>query len=823
MGRALELIRLRLSRIWLVMLLLSVIATGFAAAWWQFDVMEISDDERGAYDDGLKAFTLPKRAALQFVQEKTGLGKPTRSEDVVIVALDDATMTQVSEEPFLRERYGSSLPFDRKVWADLVRYLARAGARGIVFDTVMNEQSSDGTGDRAFAEALQEISVPVILGFNTSATAKPLPKVEPTMARPVGPMPVPPAKEVPEGEFPEDPTPEELTALNKLSQENRITWAAKAYTVPVTMKDLELPQFPAELERDAQGTPTGKEFAAYPMPSLPVLLEAADGFGAVTGEEDEDGKLRRTGFVFTDGNNTYATPPVLAIAALEKAEGVSVEPGKLTIGKRVIRINQDGTAEIHYGGRLHDRFRMIPLVDVVRRYHFCKAREGKTNKVDGDCPNGAIETDPEGAPFKGKIVVVGGVAVGTGDSKATPLEQATPGLVKQAATIDNLLHDQFIIAAPFWVSVLFSFLVALFSVTLVLVIRNTFVDIGWPVLLYVGFFTITGSFLVATRIHVLSAMPGLAGTVASILATTWERLFARKERERIKELFQNYMEADLVELMIEQKKLPNLEGENLEVTAFFSDIKGFSTFSEKLKDEPKQLMRILNRYLSVVTPKLTGEGACIDKYIGDAVVALFGAPVAHDDHALRACRGALQVQKAIGELREDFRKEGLPDVYTRVGLNTGTMMVGNIGSAQLLDYTAIGDEMNLAARLEGANKIYGTLIMMGPGTYESVKDQVEARELDRVRVAGKHNAVTVYELLGMRGELHHDKLKVVALYGQALLAYRARRFGDAKVKLGQALQVDESDGPSRRLLSICSEFELHPPPEGWDGVSGLEK
>ena len=245
--------------------------------------------------------------------------------------------------------------------------------------------------------------------------------------------------------------------------------------------------------------------------------------------------------------------------------------------------------------------------------------------------------------------------------------------------------------------------------------------------------------------------------------------------------------------------------------------------AEKLKEEPKQLMRILNRYLSVVTPELTGEGACIDKYIGDAVVALFGAPVAHDDHALRACRGALAVQVAIGKLREEFRKEGLPDVYTRVGLNTGTMMVGNIGSAQLLDYTAIGDEMNLAARLEGANKNYGTLIMMGQGTYEKVKDQVECRELDHIRVAGKKNASTVYELLAMKGELHHDKMKVVDLYGQALLAYRARRFGDAKIKLGQALQVDESDGPSRRLLTFCTEFEVHPPPEGWDGVSGLEK
>ncbi|MDP2276125.1 MAG: adenylate/guanylate cyclase domain-containing protein [Archangium sp.] len=823
MRRALELIRLRLSRMWLVMLLLSVIATGFAAFWWEFDVMEISDDERGAYDDGLKAFTLPKRDAIKFVQEKTGLGKSGRSEDVVVVALDDVTMTQVSEQEFLRQRYGANLPFDRVVWADLVTYLSRAGAKAIVFDMVMNEQSSDGTGDLAFANALKEIQTPVILGFNTSPTANPLPRVEPTMVRPVGPMPTPPEKVVPEGEFPEDPTPEEQLALAKAAGENRILWAAKAYSVPVTLKDLEMPRFPVEIERNADGEPTGKEFANYPMPSLPRVLETTDGFGAVSSEEDEDGKLRRTGFVFSDGNNTYATSPVVVLAQLEKATEVQVEPGKLTIGSRTVRINNDGTAEIHYGGRLHDRFRMIPLVDVVSRFHFCNARIGKTDAVKADCPGGVIEQDPQGSVFKDKIVVVGGVAVGTGDSKATPLEQATPGLVKTAATIDNMIKDQFILAAPFWVSLLFSFLVALFSVGLVLVVRNTFVDIGWPVLLYVGFFTITGSFLVATRIHVLSALPGLAGTVASILATSWERLFARKERDRLKELFQNYMESDLVELMVEQKQLPSLEGENLHVTAFFSDIKGFSTFSEKLKDEPRSLMRLLNRYLSVVTPELTAEGACIDKYIGDAVVALFGAPVTHSDHALRACRGALKVQKAIAALREDFRGEGLPDVYTRVGLNTGTMMVGNIGSAQLLDYTAIGDEMNLAARLEGANKNYGTLIMMGPGTYEAVKEHVEARELDHVRVAGKQNAVTVYELLAMRGELHHDKLKVVDLYGQALLAYRARRFTDAKIKLGQALQVDESDGPSRRLLSLCTEYELHPPPEGWDAVSGLEK
>lgn len=816
MRRALELIRLRVGRTWLLMLLLAAAGTGFAALWWQYDVMEISDDERGAYDDGLKAFTLPKRDALKFVQEKTGLGKVVRSDDIVVIALDDKTLTRVAADEFYATRYGNNLPFRRVVWGDLFTYLDKAGAKGVLFDVVMNESSSDATADRALDDALDATALPVVVGFNTSPTAPPLPKVEPSATRPVGRRPSL-VKEVGPDEFPEEPPPEALAA-------QRLEWAAKAYAFPLKSEGgLTVPTFPTEQALDAAGKPTGQELAHSPMPAIPPVLELADGFGAVTAEEDEDGKLRRTAFVYTDGINNYLTSPLALLAKTEGASEIVVAPGKLTIGQRQVRINQDGTAEINYAGKLADRFRMVSLIDILGRFHFCNARVGKTDAVEYDCPAGDMAKDPEGAFLKGKYVVVGQIAVGTGDVKATPLEQATPGLVKQAATLDNLLHDRFIIAAPFWVSLLFSFLVALFSVALVLVVRNTFIDIGWPVLLYVGFFTITGSFLVATNIHVLSAMPGLAGTVASILATTWERLFARQERERMKEMFQNYMEADLVELMVEQKQLPSLEGENLHVTAFFSDIKGFSTFSEKLKDQPKELMRLLNRYLSAVTPQLTGEGACIDKYIGDAVVALFGAPIPHDDHPLRACRAALQVQKTIGELREAFRKEGLPDVYTRVGLNTGTMMVGNIGSAQLLDYTAIGDEMNLAARLEGANKNYGTLIMMGPGTWEAVKDHVEARELDRVRVAGKTQAVTVYELLAMRGELHHDKLKVVDLYGQALLAYRARRFTEAKGTLGRALEIDNGDGPSRRLLTLCMEFELHPPPEGWDAVSTLEK
>lgn len=819
MRRSLELLRLRLGRIWLVILALSTLGTGLSLLRWKYDILEMGDDERGAYDNGLKDFTLPKRWLLKTLQERYGVAKPHQSTEVVVVALDDATMSLVAGDAQLRQRYGANLPFDRTIWADLVKFLSRAGARVVAFDMVMNEQSSDGTGDLALASALKTSSVPVVLGFNTSPTAVQLQKVEATATRPVGPMPPPPTKETPEGEFPAELTPEEQKALDERAAQVRLEWAAKAYAMPVDAVWVDIENFPTVVERDAAGKPTGVERAHFPMPAVGPMLESMQGFGTVTSEEDEDGKLRRTSFAYTDGANTYVTLPVAALVALDHAPKVRIEPGHLVIGTRRVRINSDGSAEINYGGRLFERFRVVSLGEVVQRMLFCEAREAPTPTAeDFDCPEG-----PTGALFKDKVVVVGGIAVGTGDSKATPLDQSSPGLVKQAAVLDNLLRDDFIIEAPLWMSVIFAFFVAFISATLVLVVRNTFIDIGFPVLLYYGFFLVTGGVLVTTHLHLLSAMPGFAGALASVFSSAWERLFSRKDRERLKEMFSSYMESDLVELMVEQRQLPTLDGENMEVTAFFSDIKGFSTFSELLKDKPRTLIKVLNRYLSVVTPALTNEGACIDKYIGDAVVALFGAPVRHQDHALRACRAALDVQKVIAELRLEFRREGLPDVYTRIGLNTGAMMVGNIGSEQLLDYTAIGDEMNLAARLEGANKAFDTLIMLGPGTVARVGADIEVRELDRVRVAGKKSAVTVFELLALKGQVDPLKRKVVDLYAQALLAYRGRSFEEARDLLTNALQLQPTDGPSRRLITKCEGLLAEPPGDDWEAVSELEK
>jgi adenylate cyclase len=205
-------------------------------------------------------------------------------------------------------------------------------------------------------------------------------------------------------------------------------------------------------------------------------------------------------------------------------------------------------------------------------------------------------------------------------------------------------------------------------------------------------------------------------------------------------------------------------------------------------------------------------------------VALFGAPAKLPDHALRACRAALGVQDVIAKLRVEFAKLGFPDVYTRVGLNTDVMLVGNMGSrSRPINYTAIGDGMNLAARLEGANKAYETLIMIGPKTYEAVKGHFVCRELDAIRVAGKHEAVTVYELIGTEEQISPKKRQVLDLYSKALELYRHKRFADSLKTLKDAYDIDRNDGPVKVLAAKCNQFMQHPPPAEWDGVTQLEK
>jgi len=851
------------------MLAVSAIATGLGWLCQQQGWLRIGDAERQAYDQGLRLFA----------------GEGPAAEHVVVLGIDDATLQGIRGNPSYAQTFGT-YPYARTLWARIFSHLKAEGARAIVFDAVMDERASDEGSDWALATAIAHERLPLTLGYSVVAGGAPLPAVDAINRLPSPPaeaaatedprerdaapdgradapaqaLPIetraagrprdgvlapfaetadaPGATAVGDGAeplaaFEESPDVAPEAALDSAGlvetagafDEHRAGLAgdtagfaeaatgaadplatARALAFPVIAKDLALPRFAT---RDAKG----EVLAQHPVSPIPALLPVVPGFGLVSMEEDPDGLIRRTRFAYTDGSNTYVTLPVAAVADLVGAGSLRLSPGVLELGDTRIPINQDGSAALDFGGPWRTRFSPLSVLavleDSVRRD---AAEDG------GESWRRVI---PEGT-FRDKVVLVGGMSVGTSDVRATPLESQSPGMVKHAVILEGLLGGGFILHAPMWLNLLITFLISLLSMALILGTRATLLEVAWPVALFLGFVLVTGAALHFGQLHLLNAMPVYAGELATLSAIATNHLFANRDREHLRQAFSRYLTPSLVDELVEQQRLPTLDGEAREISAFFSDIRGFSSFSERYRDDPRGLVKILNRYLTRVSDVLLEHGACLDKYIGDAVVCLFGAPIAMEDHALRACRGALAVRDAVAELRTQFAKEGLPDVYTRIGVNSAQMFVGNFGSEQLLDYTAIGDGMNLAARLEGANKAYGTLIMIGQRTRELAGAAIEVRELDRVRVAGKSEAVVVYELLALAGEATAAQRTCGARYAEGLALWRARRFEQAAQHLEAVAAAFPDDGPTQTLLARC-RVHAKAPPEHFDGVVDLEK
>ena len=786
-----KVLRLRLRNHLMLMLGLTVLSVAVAAGCWRLGWLWLPSLERAMYDSALTTFT----------------SKPVLSQDIVLVAVDQSSLDGVRNNPTYARNFGT-YPWTRSLWARVVEELSHAGVRAVLFDMVMDERDTDPSVDLDFAGVIRTTGMPLYMGVATHPRATPLPHVDAVhiprslQAPRLAPAQPPPAPAPPAAGQPpaEEPAFEELEEDQVQAPTDPLA-AARALAFPVSVQGVELPRLESE-------PAPGVHERNNPVPPIAALLEEAAGFGLVDVEPDEDGRMRRTHFAYSDGNNTYVTLPVALAADAFGAQQLELSGRTMRIGSRQYELNPDGTAEINYAGTLLERFQAVPVVALLDDWSL--RQKGAPPRVPPEL-------------LKGRIAVVGGTAVGLGDNKSTPFAGATPGVNKQLAVLDNLLTGHFITLAPFWVSLLFALGLALLSTMLLMLLRWPVLEFAWLVCLVPLIFGVLGTSLVLGQVHMLMAMPATAGIVASLGAVAANHLFANREAAFIRQAFSRYMEPRLIEQMIEEKQLPRLDGEEREITAFFSDIRGFSTFSERFRDDPRTLVRVLNQYLTRVSSALLSEGGCLDKYIGDAVVCLFGAPVNHSDHAVRACRAALVAQAEVERLRTEFRKQGMPDVYTRIGLNSARLFVGNFGSDQLFDYTAMGDGMNLASRLEGANKAYGSLIMMGPRTYELAAHAVEARELDRVRVAGKSEAVTVYELLALKGELPADRLETVERYHEALALYRERRFGEAALLLEAQVLKDAQDGPSATLLERCRSYAESPPPPKWDGVTSLDK
>jgi adenylate cyclase len=280
--------------------------------------------------------------------------------------------------------------------------------------------------------------------------------------------------------------------------------------------------------------------------------------------------------------------------------------------------------------------------------------------------------------------------------------------------------------------------------------------------------------------------------------------------------FRKYIPADLVKTLLSEGVEPRPGGSIRTVTILFADIAGFTGLSERLGD---QIVPLLSGYLDLMSREVSGHAGTIDKFIGDAVMAFWGAPAANADHAVDACRAALASQQAL-------RQSGLSDdagrpLKVRIGINSGAVLVGNIGSEFRLNYTVIGDAVNVASRLEGANKEYGTDIIIGEETRRLAGDRIEVRELDRLTVYGREGGLAIYELLGIAEGAANPPVWA-ALYERGLAAYRARDFAGATNLFQQVLAARPADEPARILLARCREFLHSPPGKDWEAANAMK-
>lgn len=533
--------------------------------------------------------------------------------------------------------------------------------------------------------------------------------------------------------------------------------------------------------------------------NLPELSAAAREVGFFNVIPDVDGSYRRVPLAIRFGTQIARPLSLALLDVYQPGNSLAIRFAdfgveSVAIGSRAIPVAEDGKLLVNFRGP----GRTIPHISAA------------------DVLAGTVSPET----FRGKIVVVGVTAVAVGDVRVTPFDPDFPGVEVQATVIDNILRQDFIMQ-PKWV-VLVELAVMLVSVLIL------GISLGYArglagaavAVTLLGVYLIGSQWVfVAYGLPLSIVYPLLAITLVYSAISVHHFVTEEREKRKVRDAFGLYLNPHLARLVSERPELLALGGDKRELTVLFSDIRGFTTISEGL--EPEALVDLLNTYLGAMTDLVFASDGTLDKYIGDAIMAFWSAPVAQPDHAARACRTALDMITTLRELGERWKQQGLPELDIGIGLNSGPMVVGNMGSARRLNYTVMGDNVNLGSRLEGLNKKYGTHIIASEFTLQAVADQFVARELDLVRVKGKHLPVRIYEILGT-AEARVRWQGLVDRFDSGLKAYRSQRWDEATATFEAVLRDYAGDKPAQLYLKRCAEMRATPPGADWDGVTVME-
>jgi adenylate cyclase len=536
--------------------------------------------------------------------------------------------------------------------------------------------------------------------------------------------------------------------------------------------------------------------ASYPEMNIPVLSEAAEGAGYFNIFPDPDGTVRWAPLVIKYQDRFYCS---LSLAVLQKylekpplairVAEFGVE--QIRLGKLSIPTNEEGRVLINYRGP-QKSFPHYSATDVIH----------------GRVPAKA---------FQGKIVLVGATAIGIYDMRVTPFEHVFPGLEIHANVIDSILQGDFL-HRPNWITLVDVLVIA--GVGLILGGLLTRVRALWGALIGGGLFLLVlglGKFLFEGQgVWMNLTYPTLNLAFIYLGVTGYRYMTEEREKKKVRGAFQYYLTASVVEEVLKNPDKLKLGGEKKDLTVLFSDIRGFTSISEQMT--PEGLVKLLNEYLTAMTDVVFKHDGLLDKYIGDAVMAFWGAPLDQPDHARRACMAALDMMDELHRLQKKWSAEGLPFLNIGIGVNAGPMVVGNMGSDRRFNYTVMGDSVNTGSRLEGLNKVYGTNILVSQATFEQLQGEFLGREVDLVRVKGKGQPVKIFELLGPKATASADQQALAGAFHTALDEYRKRDWEKAREILQSLLAKFPHDGPAKVYLERCDTLSQNPPPGDWDGV-----
>jgi len=422
------------------------------------------------------------------------------------------------------------------------------------------------------------------------------------------------------------------------------------------------------------------------------------------------------------------------------------------------------------------------------------------------------KTDP--SYFKDKIVLIGATASDLHDDAVVPISnQAMPGVEINANLVQSILTRDFLHYQDDVSAVGIIFLFSVLAGILLYRFRIHIATILLAILAIVYIFFSIYTFDSGIIMNVL--YPLLSIALVYIILVVIYYLTEEKSRKWITSVFGKYVSPVVIENLIKNPDKINLGGEKRNITLFFSDIRGFTSISERL--DPEDLVRLLNEYLTEMTSIITKDQGLVDKYMGDGIMAFWGAPLDQTDHAEMACSSSLEMMDKLRELQKKWKKEGIPSFDIGIGLNSGDAIVGNMGSYSRFDYTAMGDNVNLASRLEGLNKIYGTNIIISENTYKIVKDKFESRKLDVVKVKGKKKPILIFELLSHKDKTSKKQQDFIKLYEAGLEFYFKKKWKES-IKSFQASIKLIDDNASHVFIKRCQEFLNNTPPKDWDGV-----